>query len=499
MGLLDFIFGNKKKEQEEKKRLEAEKQKEHEERVRMEQELQKRDQALEDMVKAQQQLQQQLADLQKTKSKAPPPPPPPQPAAQGSDPEEVERLRQEIANKDKELEKERKALEQEFRRKKKEMFDEKTLLQEKMDKIAHERNELENLIKAEADGDGANTAQILELKKELESKISEIDDHEKEIKKREEALEKGELKGFVSALDSEDEISEELLAREEELRKKEEELAKKEEEIAQLDAERKEKDHQRREEFTKALKKNTFETFVVGPSNRFPFEVCQAVAHAPADAYNPLYIYGGVGLGKTHLLSAIGNYILGQDPEAIVAYVSSETFTNELLKAMETNALEEFRERYRTIDVLAIDDIQFIGKQEITQEEFFHTFNTLYNNHKQIIISSDRPPKDIPTLEDRLRSRFEGGLITDIKPPDIGTRTLILRKKADKDGITLPNDVVTFLASNIKSNIRTLIGSLNKVTAYANLAHKDITVDLCKDVLADVLESEAKLQDVEAN
>jgi len=184
---------------------------------------------------------------------------------------------------------------------------------------------------------------------------------------------------------------------------------------------------------------------------------------------------------------------MAQDSDAVVIYVSSEAFTNDLLQAVEEANLDEFRERYRSVDVLLVDDIQFIGKTDITQEEFFHTFNSLYNANKQIIIASDRPPKEIPTLEARLRSRFEGGLITDIKPPDKGTRALILRKKAEKDNMKIPGDVLTLLASNIHSNIRTLIGALNKVTAYANLAHKELSVEMAREVLVDVIEEEAKI------
>jgi chromosomal replication initiator protein len=184
---------------------------------------------------------------------------------------------------------------------------------------------------------------------------------------------------------------------------------------------------------------------------------------------------------------------MSHDRDAVVTYISSETFTNELIRAVEEAQLEEFRERYRSVDVLLVDDIQFIGKQETTQEEFFHTFNSLYNANKQIIIVSDRPPKDIPTLEKRLRSRFEGGLITDIKPPDQGTRALILKNKAEKDNISIPPEVLTLLATSIRSNIRTLIGALNKVSAYANLSKKDLTVEMAKEVLGDVLEEEAKL------
>lgn len=234
--------------------------------------------------------------------------------------------------------------------------------------------------------------------------------------------------------------------------------------------------------------KYTFDTFVIGSGNRFAHAASLAVAEAPAKSYNPLFIYGGVGLGKTHLMHAIGHYIMEQDPSAKVVYLSSEKFTNEFINSIMNNKAGDFRNQYRNADVLLIDDIQFIAGKEQTQEEFFHTFNTLHEAAKQIIISSDRPPKEIPTLEDRLRSRFEWGLITDIAPPDLETRIAILRKKAKADGLLdISDEVMLYIANQIDTNIRELEGALIRVVAYSSLVNMDITTDLAAEALKDII------------
>ena len=232
--------------------------------------------------------------------------------------------------------------------------------------------------------------------------------------------------------------------------------------------------------------KYVFDSFVVGNSNRMAHAASLAVAESPAQAYNPLFLYGNSGLGKTHLMHSIGHFILDRNPQAKVLYVTSETFTNELINSIQNNKNEEFRNKYRNIDVLMIDDIQFISKKEGTQEEFFHTFNALYESNKQIIISSDRPPKEIKTLEDRLRSRFEWGLIADVQPPDYETRIAILKKKAERDNLTVPDDVMAYIAKNIASNIRELEGALTRIVAFATLTNQDISIALAENSLKDI-------------
>lgn len=235
--------------------------------------------------------------------------------------------------------------------------------------------------------------------------------------------------------------------------------------------------------------KYTFDTFVIGSNNRFAHAASLAVAEAPAKAYNPLFLYGGVGLGKTHLMHAIGHYILEHNPASRVVYTTSEKFMNEFINAIRDNRGESFRNKYRNIDILLIDDIQFLAGKEQTQEEFFHTFNALHNENKHIVLSSDRPPKEIETLEERLRSRFEWGLITDIQPPDLETRIAILRKKAKAENLDIPNEAMVYIANQINTNIRELEGALTRVVAFSTMTNQDITTHLAAEALKDLIPS----------
>lgn len=244
--------------------------------------------------------------------------------------------------------------------------------------------------------------------------------------------------------------------------------------------------------------KYIFDTFVEGPSNQFARAAAMAVADNPGKAYNPLFIYGGVGLGKTHLLNAIGNFLIDKFQDIKLLYSPAEQFTNEFVYSMRNNKMDEFKKRYRNLDVLLIDDIQFIASKSGTQEELFHTFNVLYNSHKQIVFSSDRPPKDISPITERLRSRFGMGLIADIQMPDVETKVAILDKKSEIEGIQLPPDVTFFLASKVKSNIRDLEACMIRLGAYSSLSGKDITVEMARDVLKDIIDDDERVLSIES-
>ncbi len=242
----------------------------------------------------------------------------------------------------------------------------------------------------------------------------------------------------------------------------------------------------------------TFANFVVGASNQFAHAACQAVANLPGNHYNPLFIYGGVGLGKTHLVNAVGHAILEHNPNLKVVYISSESFMNDLIAALRRDRMDEFKGRFRRVDALIIDDAQFLAGRERTQEEFFHTFNTLYEARRQIVLTSDKFPKDIPGLEERLRNRFEWGLIADIQPPDVETRVAILEKKAEAEKIDLPHEVALFLATNIDSNVRELEGSLTRLGAFASLNKSEITVEFARQVLQNILQEKKSTITIDA-
>ena len=242
----------------------------------------------------------------------------------------------------------------------------------------------------------------------------------------------------------------------------------------------------------------TFDAFVIGSGNQFAHAACQAVAERPSKAYNPLFLYGGVGMGKTHLMQAIGHEIKRRMPQAAICYVSSEKFTNEMINSLRYDKMISFRDKFRTVDVLLMDDIQFLAQKERTQEEFFHTFNALHESMKQIVIASDRPPKELAEFEDRLRSRFEWGLIADIQPPDLETKVAILQKKAEQERVTLPTDVALFIASNIRSNVRELEGALIRLVAHSSLIGAEITLPYTQQVLKNFIDSQARKVTIES-
>jgi chromosomal replication initiator protein len=242
----------------------------------------------------------------------------------------------------------------------------------------------------------------------------------------------------------------------------------------------------------------TFDAFVIGSGNQFAHAACQAVSERPSKAYNPLFLYGGVGMGKTHLMQAIGHEIKRRQPQSAICYVSSEKFTNEMINSLRYDKMISFRDKFRNVDVLLVDDIQFLAQKERTQEEFFHTFNALHESMKQIVIASDRPPKELAEIEDRLRSRFEWGLIADIQPPDLETKVAILQKKAEQEKVTLPTDVALYIASNIRSNVRELEGALIRLVAHSSLIGAEITLPYAQQVLKNFIDSQARKVTIES-
>jgi chromosomal replication initiator protein len=237
---------------------------------------------------------------------------------------------------------------------------------------------------------------------------------------------------------------------------------------------------------------------VIGSGNQFAHAACQAVAERPSKAYNPLFLYGGVGMGKTHLMQAIGHEIKRRQPQVAICYISSEKFTNEMINSLRYDKMTSFRDKFRTVDVLMVDDIQFLAQKERTQEEFFHTFNALHESMKQIVIASDRPPKELAEIEDRLRSRFEWGLIADIAPPDLETKVAILQKKSEQEKVTLPTDVALYIASNIRSNVRELEGALIRLVAHSSLIGAEITLPYAQQVLKNFIDSQARKVTIES-
>ena len=244
--------------------------------------------------------------------------------------------------------------------------------------------------------------------------------------------------------------------------------------------------------------KYTFDGFVIGSGNQFAHAAARAVAERPSKAYNPLFLYGGVGMGKTHLMQAIGHEIKKRQPEMAICYLSAEKFTNEMINAVRNNKMTSFRDKYRNMDVLLVDDIQFLASKERTQEEFFHTFNALHESLRQIVIASDRPPKELAEIEDRLRSRFEWGLIADIQPPDLETKVAILQKKAESERVLLPTDVALYIASNIRSNVRELEGALIRLTAYVSLTGGDLSMMMAQEVLKNLIDSQVRKVTIES-
>ncbi len=242
----------------------------------------------------------------------------------------------------------------------------------------------------------------------------------------------------------------------------------------------------------------TFDAFVIGAGNQFARAAAEAVAEKPSKAYNPLFLYGGVGMGKTHLMHAIGHEVKRRDPQASICYVSSEKFTNDMINSVRYDRMTSFRDKYRSVDLLLVDDIQFLAQKERTQEEFFHTFNALHENMKQIVISSDRPPKELADIEDRLRSRFEWGLIADIQPPDLETKVAILQKKAENDHVTLPTDVALFIASNVRTNVRELEGALTRLFAWCSMSGVEITLPAAQQCLKQFIDTQARKITIEA-